>query len=253
MPLISIITVNYNNREGLEKTIHSVKSQSFQDFEYIVVDGASSDGSAELLKEHTDRINIGISERDSGVYNAMNKGIRVSSGDYLLFLNSGDFLVDNQVLENVLNYKLERDIVYGDMRIRWSENNLSLGKMPQTINSFHLYKDTIWHPVTFIKRDLLIACGLYNENYKLVADYDFFCKAMIQKNAASKYIPVCIAEYNTEGMSSREEYKKIEKAERQKVISSYLTPAEINEFELKLKREKNWKVRLKQIIRRVFK
>ena len=100
----SIITVNYNNKEGLRKTIESVISQTFRDFEYIVIDGGSSDGSAELLKEYSDKITYWVSEPDKGIYNGMNKGIAKATGDYLNFMNSGDCFYDQQVLKYHLDF-----------------------------------------------------------------------------------------------------------------------------------------------------
>ena len=97
-PLISVITINFNERVGLERTFESVFNQTFQDFEYIVIDGGSNDGSKELIEENTEKISYWISEPDKGIYNAMNKGISVAKGDYLLFLNSGDILYKNDVL-----------------------------------------------------------------------------------------------------------------------------------------------------------
>ena len=89
-PLISIITINFNDKIGLQRTFDSVFAQDFNDFEYIVIDGGSNDGSKELIEENTDKISYWISEPDKGIYNAMNKGIKVANGEYLLFLNSGD-------------------------------------------------------------------------------------------------------------------------------------------------------------------
>ena len=101
----SIITVNYNNKEGLRKTIESVVRQTYRDFEFIVIDGGSTDGSTDILKEYDEQINYWVSEKDSGIYNAMNKGIKKSIGDYLIFMNSGDCFYQNDVLETVNSKK----------------------------------------------------------------------------------------------------------------------------------------------------
>ena len=101
---ISIITINLNNVSGLENTLSSVRAQTFRDFEQIVVDGGSSDGSVDVIRANSDWIAQWISEPDSGIYNAMNKGVRMASGDYLLFLNSGDCLASPKVLENVFQH-----------------------------------------------------------------------------------------------------------------------------------------------------
>ena len=109
MNKISIITVNYNDREGLKKTIESVINQTWQDFEFIIIDGGSTDGSREVIEQYKDKIDYWISEPDKGIYNAMNKGIKAASGEFLLFLNSGDRLIDKNITEKVIS-KLESNI-----------------------------------------------------------------------------------------------------------------------------------------------
>src|SRR5438552_2810029 len=113
MPQLSIITVNLNNAEGLEKTIQSVIRQQFSDYEYIIIDGASADGSVEVIKKFSDKISNWVSEKDSGIYNAMNKGIRLAAGNYLLFLNSGDTLCENSTAR-LFQPDLFDDIIYCD-------------------------------------------------------------------------------------------------------------------------------------------
>lgn len=112
---LSIITVNRNNTEGLRKTIESVVSQTYTDFEYIIIDGASTDGSVDIIKEYADRITYWVSEPDNGIYNAMNKGILKAKGEYLQFLNSGDWLVDEGVLQTMIKYTDDVDILIGNI------------------------------------------------------------------------------------------------------------------------------------------
>ena len=112
---LSIITVNLNNCDGLQKTIDSVVSQTFKDFEWIVIDGGSTDGSKELIEQYADHFTYWVSEPDKGIYNAMNKGIRVAKGDYLQFLNSGDYLYDRTTLEKCLLPQNNADVIYGNL------------------------------------------------------------------------------------------------------------------------------------------
>ena len=109
----SIITVNFNNKEGLHNTIKSVINQTFRDFEYIVIDGGSTDGSIDILKKYDKYINYWISEKDSGIYNAMNKGISKANGEYLNFMNSGDCFYALDVLEKVSKYGYTSDFIVG--------------------------------------------------------------------------------------------------------------------------------------------
>ena len=152
---LSIITVNLNNCEGLHKTIKSVASQSFPDFEYIVIDGNSNDGSVELIKENTQCITKWVSESDTGIYQAMNKGIRIANGEYLLFLNSGDFLVDDQVLEKVFSVKRSVDILCGKCNISNEGVVVHTTNPPQNITFGTLYLTGLSHQSTFIKNKLL--------------------------------------------------------------------------------------------------
>src|ERR1700761_3218970 len=112
---LSVITINYNNSAGLKRTIESIVSQDFADFEYIVIDGASTDGSAEVIKQYESQISYWVSEPDSGIYDAMNKGVRQAKGEYLLMINSGDLLVNNKVLDTVFKLNELKDIVYGNV------------------------------------------------------------------------------------------------------------------------------------------
>ena len=114
MKPISIITINYNNASGLEKTIRSVVEQTYNEYEYIIIDGASLDKSKEVIQEYQRYIDFWCSEKDSGIYNAMNKGIQKASGEYLLFLNSGDVLHNSAVLAAIHGFLSVQDILYGD-------------------------------------------------------------------------------------------------------------------------------------------
>jgi glycosyltransferase involved in cell wall biosynthesis len=228
MPLLSIITINFNNAEGLKKTIESVFSQSFNDFEYLIIDGGSTDGSVEIIKQNK-KINYWISEKDNGIYDAMNKGILKSFGNYLLFLNSGDYLCEN-VLGKVFSETHNEDILYGNMKINWGENNITDGIMPNKITLEHLVKDTLWHPVSFIKKELFNKFGLYNTDYEIVADYEFFFKNIIINKSSNVHLNYFITEYNVEGFSSLPSNKAKEKAERLKVIKMYLSDQELKKI-----------------------
>lgn len=226
---LSIITINRNNANGLDKTIQSVINQSYEDFEYIVIDGNSTDHSIDIIKKYNSNINYWVSETDKGIYNAMNKGIAKANGNYVLFLNSGDYLVNSDVLKSVFEKQQTADIIYGNMQIDWGNGKITSGKMPDKITFKQMYIDTLWHPVSFIKKTLFDKYGLYNETYKVVADYDFFFKVIIINNVTTYHINVDIAMYNLNGLSSLPENKALEQAERRKVIESYL-PQSIIDF-----------------------
>lgn len=246
---LSIITINFNNKSGLKQTIDSVLAQTYSNFEYIIIDNQSTDGSVELIQQYGTKITKFICERDSGIYNAQNKGILNATGNYLLFLNSGDFLCDKDVLKNVFNVERVEDIVYGNMKINWGNNSVSNGIMPDVIDKAHMFRDTLWHPVSFIKSEVFNKYGLFNENYKLVADYDFFFKVIIKHKVTVKHLDVYITQFNVEGASSSVKNKDIEQMERKKVQLSYLTSQEIEQLEREFKNKETIFTKLKRLLK----
>lgn len=152
----SIITVNYNNKEGLRKTIESVIHQTYRDFEYIVIDGGSTDGSAEVLKEYDKDIDYWVSEPDKGIYNAMNKGIAQAHGDYLNFMNSGDCFYDKNVLENLSRKGLSSDIIVGrDYHFKESTQQGFATILPSRVSMITFVHNTLPHQSTFFKESYL--------------------------------------------------------------------------------------------------
>jgi glycosyltransferase involved in cell wall biosynthesis len=224
MPLLSIITINFNNASGLQKTIESVVNQNFDDFEYIVIDGGSTDNSKSIIEKYQSKITYWVSEKDSGIYNAHNKGILKSKGEYCLFLNSGDYLCNSDVFKKVFNKESIADIIYGNMQIDYGNGKIEFGKMPSKLTFKQMYLDTLWHPVSFIKRSLFQTYGLYNEKYKMVADYDFFFNVIVMKSVSTQYVDMDIAVFNMEGVSSLATNKENEQLERKMVMQSYLPP-----------------------------
>jgi len=228
MPKFSIITINYNNKAGLEKTIQSVVGQTYRDFEYIIIDGGSNDGSVEVIKQYSEKITKWISEKDTGIYNAMNKGISLAKGEYCLFLNSGDYLYKANVLESVFKKSYQEDIIYGDMIIEQVNGKRTLGKMPEKLSFEHMIQDTLWHPVAFIKRDLFAVYGLYREDLKIVSDYDFLLKAIVVNKVSTRHIAMPFSVFLIDGMSSKPENSEMIKRERKMVQLQYFKQAEID-------------------------
>lgn len=212
---LSIITINYNNRDGLQKTIDSVVAQSFKDFEWIVIDGGSTDGSRELLEQYADHFAFWVSEPDKGVYNAMNKGIVQTKGEYINFMNSGDGFASPTILEELFSTNHTADVFYGYMMrggVDGEVNNLSMMKPNLTWIDF--YRDGLPHQATFIKRSLFEKFGFYDENLKAVSDWKFFVNAFVYHKATSEFIPKKIAVYAEGGISDvmgGEERKRVAK------------------------------------------
>ncbi len=249
---LSVITINYNDKTGLEKTISSVISQSFIDLEFIVIDGGSSDGSIDVIKKYEKHLAYWCSEKDSGIYNAQNKGLKVAKGEYCLFLNSGDFLVNKKIIEKVFSKNLSEDILYGDMMVDWGMGKVTLEKMHKQISLYEMYIDTIWHPVTFIKRVLFEKFGPYDERFKIVADYEFFFRAIIENHASTRHISIPVSVFGFNGLSSLPENKSSEKEERIIVWKKYLSEYQITLLEERLQIDiKNKKKLFNRIINKL--
>lgn len=221
---ISIVTINYNNYLGLKKTINSVINQSYDLIEYIVIDGGSIDGSKNLIKEFEGKIHSWISENDGGVYNAQNKGILKSTGDYILFLNSGDFLIDNEVISKAVSLISNEDILYGDLFLEYDGSELVIKNYPSKLSfNYFFQNESLPHPSSFIKRNLFNKVGLYNETYKIVSDWEFWLKSIFLHQVSYKKIPFPISAFNMHGMSSSNKNMEVTMYEKNDVFKKYFS------------------------------
>ena len=227
---ISIITINFNDKKGLDKTIQSILSQTYSDYEYIVIDGGSTDGSIDVIKKYEDRIDYWVSENDSGIYNAMNKGIQKATGEYLHFLNSGDCYYNCSVLNDIFFQKS-----YSEKLIR---GNLVFDEKPkeivwenfgyEDITFYQMFKHTFAHQATFIHKQLFELYGSYNESYKICSDWLFFCKCILE-NEKTTYIPINICLFDVSGVSMKN--RQISLEERKKAIKEILPNSIIEDYE----------------------
>ena len=230
MAKISIITINYNDKNGLNKTIDSVVNQTYKDFEFLVIDGGSTDGSKELIEQHSSQINYWISEKDNGVYNAQNKGIKAATGEFVIFMNSGDTFVDYNVLSNVSgDLTSEFDIYYGDNYKVKADGSKRLKNYPEKLSFSFFYGSCINHQSTFIRRELFETYFYYSENLKIVADWEFFIYTICKENRPYKYLAKTIANYDFTGISSLDKYKNKVNEERLSVMQKYF-PAFVEDY-----------------------
>lgn len=219
MPDLSIITINYNNAIGLEKTIESVFHQNFSDYSYIIIDGNSTDGSKEIIKKYSSNLAYWVSEKDNGVYSAQNKGVRVASGEYVLFLNSGDVFYSADALK-ILFQNIGADIVYGNILV--DSNEKPWVKFYPSILTFDYFlNDTLPHPASLIRRSLFDRVGLFNEQNKIVSDWEFFTNAICLHGSTYKHVDEIISVFNYDGISSRIENQSLIKEEKEKVLLNY--------------------------------
>lgn len=204
MKKISVITINYNNREGLEKTIKSVVSQTYLDMEYIVIDGGSTDGSIEVIDTYAKHFAYSCSEQDKGTYDAMNKGIAKATGDYVLFLNSGDVFCNKDVLQSIFG----RDAISGQLvigrqyQLRNGRHKSSRKIVVDEINEDFLISNTLPHQATFISRSLLNEIGGYCLDYRIVADWVFWFKAIVDYSASVECVDTFVSTMDEEGLSA---------------------------------------------------
>lgn len=199
---LSIITVNLNNAIGLRKTIESVVSQTFTDFEYIIIDGGSTDESVEVIKQHLDKITYWVSEPDKGIYNAMNKGIKVAKGEYLQFLNSGDYLINSEGLINIfVKNRFRAEILYGNVIAYDNEKKWEIIYPGYLTLNFFYQGSNICHQSVFFHKKIFEFFDGYNEIYAIGADFDLYIKSLLH-NFKFEKIDCFVVYYNNEGISS---------------------------------------------------
>ena len=198
---LSIITVNLNNAHGLLKTIQSVICQKFKDYEFLIIDGKSSDSSLSIIKEYDKYISRWVSESDSGIYNAMNKGIRMAHGEYLLFMNSGDVIFSEDTLEKVFEKDYCSDYIFGSSLLKC--NRCTIKRIiPKQISFYYLYTYTLWHQSMFIKKDVFERYGYYDENLKITSDWKQYIIALFKYNCSYSIISDFISINDYDGISS---------------------------------------------------
>lgn len=216
---LSIITINYNNKTGVKATIQSVKDQSFTDYEWIVIDGGSTDGSKDLIESHSPLFSYWVSEPDKGIYHAMNKGITHAKGEWVLFLNSGDRLFDDKVLETVFANEYSADVVYGNRAIE-KNGGYEVNKYPDMVSLSFFNRYSLCHQATIYRRSLF-EDALYDETYSIAGDWAYFLDLLF-KGKRFLHIDTTVALYDTTGISSQ--YSKKQLLEIDRVRSEKIPP-----------------------------
>jgi glycosyltransferase involved in cell wall biosynthesis len=230
-PILSIITVNFNDLSGLTKTYDSVCSQTSQEFEYLIIDGGSTDGSEVFVTQNKDSVAFTSSEKDNGIYDAQNKGIIQCKGRYLLFLNSGDTLYDKDVIKNFYcKLDVNKGIIYGNSIIISQDLSEKLLVPPSHLPLNFWYRNTLNHQAVFIKRELFDEFGLYNLNLRICADFEFFLKVFLKDSNLFQYIPITVCNYYEGGISANPaNYDKMI-AEKETVLKTNLSKKKYNQI-----------------------
>ena len=253
MKKLSIITINYNNLLGLQKTIASVTSQTWQEFEYIVIDGGSTDGSATYLESQTNKITYWVSEPDKGIYNAMNKGIAKATGEYLLFLNSGDHFIDAYSLEKVQKHLINDAVIYFNINVV-ANGESNVLENPTAMSFSYLHNNLPCHQCTFIHQSVFERVGYYDENLKIVADWKLLLQAILKYNVTYRKVDAVFSTFYKDGISSLPENQSIIETERTQVLETEF-PVLMNDLKeifvlqriiknLRQSRKINWLIRL---------
>lgn len=240
MPKFSIITINYNEPK-LEDTCKTIVNQTFQDFEWIVIDGGSNKETLDILDKYKSRINYFVSEKDNGRYHAMNKGIKQAHGDYLIFMNAGDCFYNNNILQDVRNLmennQNKADVYYGNGYLRYPGNKLELFKKPKQLNFDFVCLFPLFHQAMFFKRELFSKFGCYDEKYKIVSDWKYYLN-LYKNNCSFEYIDVNVAVDDANGISNVD--VNLSHKEEQMFFSELFDEKELKEInEKKLKWQQN--------------
>ena len=225
---LSIITINRNNAQGLKKTMQSVVEQTNNDIEYIVVDGASTDESVDIIKSFADqRLSRWVSERDNGIYNAMNKGIGMAQGEYVMILNSGDYLATPQVIEQ-MNEKLvdkgQPDILYGNMIKIWPDGKTRRDyQLSVNYSLFDFYQSTLNPDGTYIRRSLFQQFGPFDETMKICSDWAWMLKTIGLGGVKPSRVNIDTLYFDMTGVSeSGERSRQTIQKERRQVLQQTL-------------------------------
>lgn len=236
-PALSIITVCRNIAPEIEDTCRSVVGQNFDDFEWIVIDGASTDGTREILEKYSDRMTTLVSEPDSGIYNAMNKGIRLSQGERLLFLNGGDCLVSKGILAEAFSRNLEADICYCNIYNLNPDDDTAIldeARPAERLSKSYFCFHTIFHQAAFIRRALFDRFGLYDENFRIVSDWEKWIE-FFENGCSFAKLDMALSLFRMGGISKTQ--AKLLDREMKKVQSRKFTAGEMRQARLLRKRE----------------
>src|SRR5258708_10418679 len=222
---ITVITVCKNAEDTIEETIKSVLNQTYENIEYIIIDGKSTDKTLFLINKYKRKISYIKSEKDNGIYHAMNKGIKAANGSILFFLNANDTLYNKHVVKKVIDTFLNTDvdIVYGDVLMKSYKSRKPLYRNYQKFTKSFLYYDHLPHQSTAYKKTLFIKYGDYKNTYKILADYDWSLRVILKSNVKLLYIATPISICSIGGISTDQQHIELSRKEANLIRKKYFT------------------------------
>ncbi len=226
---LSIVTINLNHAEGLAKTLDSAQGQTFRDFEQIVVDGGSTDGSRAAIEAHADRIAYWVSEPDGGIYAAMNKGLRRARGEYVHFLNSGDTWAASGVLERIFaQIEYGEDLLYGNTLRPDESGAVRECRHPEALTVAAFFGFGVCQQAIFYRRALFDALGEFDESLRIAGDWEFNLRALMARRTA-RHLPFPVAHYQGGGISTTR--KDLAAREKEIIWRRHLPEAVYRDYE----------------------
>lgn len=213
---VSIITISYNNLVGLKDTYRSIHQQTFNDYEWIVIDGGSTDGTKDFLQEHDSEIAFWCSEPDKGVYNAQNKGTKHARGEYSIYMNSGDSFYADDVLEQIFKKDIDADIIYGSWMLIFEDGKTKVGRAPEAADLAYFYDDNMCHQSMLIKTEA-VRNRPYDESFRIYADWEEWL-ALYMQGKTFQRIDTIVCNFVVGGISTGDNASEKLKAERKAEI-----------------------------------
>ena len=210
---VSIITITYNNLEGLKRTYESIHRQTFDDYEWLVIDGGSTDGTKQFLEEHDNELAFWCSEPDKGVYNAQNKGTIYAKGEYCIYMNSGDSFYADDVLEKVFEKDIDADVIYGGWELVFEDGKKVEGNVPEVADLAYFFDDNMCHQAMLIKREAVLARP-YDESFPIYADWEEWL-ALYMQGKTFKRVDILICDFIVGGLSTGDNASQTLKKKRQ--------------------------------------
>lgn len=254
-PLVSVITVTFNAQQYIEQTIESVLAQTYQNVEYIIIDGGSTDGTVDIIRRYAERLSYWVTEKDNGIYDAMNKGIRHAKGELIGMVNASDSYENDTIQAVVDAYRLhpENGVFHGNINMLNEDGSLFKQKcannnLTQLNNGFRLF-----HPTFFVKKDTYQRIGLYDTSFRLAADYDF---ALRCRNAGVTFyhIPQVLSNFRVGGATNKQRLNSLNES-KMALLKNGVTPQQAEQtyrFWLKQMRKDIVLRKIYNILRKIF-